>query len=142
MNEYRLNWLAIVLAAVVHFLLGAVWFTTFTNAWLAGIGKTKEQMLSEAAGSGPAIPYIVAFICNLIMAYVLALVILRWGKPSAGRGAIVGIMLWVGFVGTVFLAEYTFELRPRSLFAITAGYPLLGLVLMGIILGGWTKRAA
>ena len=38
--------------------------------------------------------------------------------------------------------EIAFELRSLQFFLITAGYPLVGLLLMGAILGGWRKKVA
>jgi hypothetical protein len=34
-----------------------------------------------------------------------------------------------------------YEMRSHTLFAINNFYPLAGMVLMGAILGAWTKRA-
>lgn len=70
MKDVKINYLAVVLAAVLYWLLGAMWFTVFANPWLAGIGKTMEQ-LKQQNGNSP-MPYIVALACNLVLAYVLA----------------------------------------------------------------------
>ena len=77
----KVNVLAVVAAAIVHFLLGAVWFTLLGNAWLRGIGKTKEQL------NPTALPYVVAFVCNLLLAYALAWVIARAGEQSVRSGS-------------------------------------------------------
>jgi hypothetical protein len=36
--------------------------------------------------------------------------------------------------------EYAFEGRSVRTLAIVAGYPLVGMVLMGAVLGGWTRK--
>lgn len=136
-----MNYAAIVVAAMVHFLLGALWFSPllFSNAWLSGIGKSMEQL--QAANAGSPLPYIVAFISNLVLAYALSWVITRLGARTAAQGAWVGAMLWLGMVATTTLTEYAFEMRSRQLFAINAGYPLVGMLLMGAILAAWQKQA-
>ena len=44
-----INHFAVVVAAVVFFMLGAGWYTVLSNAWLAGIGKTMEQLTRRTA---------------------------------------------------------------------------------------------
>ncbi len=41
-RKVRLNYLAILVSALVYFAMQAVWFTVFMNEWLAGIGKTAD----------------------------------------------------------------------------------------------------
>jgi hypothetical protein len=36
--------------------------------------------------------------------------------------------------------EFVFEGRSLEIFVITAGYPLVGTLLMGAIVGGWKKK--
>jgi len=54
----------------------------------------------------------------------------------------VGVLIWIGIVGPITYTTYMYEMRPATLFAINEFYPLAGLVLMGAILGAWTKKAA
>jgi hypothetical protein len=61
---------------------------------------------------------------------------------TVGRGAAVGVLIWIGIVGPITYTTYMYEMRPATLFAINEFYPLAGLVLMGAILGAWTKKAA
>jgi hypothetical protein len=52
----------------------------------------------------------------------------------------VAFYAWGGFVATTFLTEYVFELRSVTIWLITAGYPLIGMLIMGAILGTWRKK--
>lgn len=136
----KVNWLAVIVAAVAHFLLGAVWFTVLSQQWLNGIGKTLAQVQSEA--SSPAVAYTVAFLCNIVMARVLAQVIIATGQSSVIHGMKVGLFLWAGFVATTFMTAYVFEGRHVAIWAINAGYPLVGLLIMGAVLGGWKAKSS
>lgn len=133
----KVNWLAVIVAAVAHFLLGAVWFTVLSQQWLNGIGKTLAQVQADASSTGVA--YTVAFLCNIVMARVLAQVIIATGQSSVLHGMKVGLFLWAGFVATTFMTAYVFEGRHVPIWAINAGYPLVGMLIMGAILGGWKK---
>ena len=135
----RRNYAAIVVSAIVFWLLGALWFgNLFTKPWMALEGMTMEQ----AAKINPLVPYIVAFICDLVMAYVLASICLWRQVDSASKGASLGVLFWIGFVATTSLVTYLFEGRSIHLFLINYGYCLVGMTIMGAILGAWKKKTA
>src|SRR5215475_4545025 len=95
------------------------------------------------ANNAPAtLPYIVTFVLNLVIAFVLAQVCAWRNANTAGRGAAIGILLWIGFVGPVTFTTNMYEMRSTELYAINNCYPLVGLCLMGAILGVWRKKAA
>ena len=135
----RTNYLAVVVAAIAYFVLGGVWYAVlFNKPWMA-----LEQMTVEKAQTmNPVVPYIVSFVLELLIAYSLAQLCIWRNANTAGRGASVGVLVWIGFLGPITFMTYMFEMRPRTLFAINEFYPLAGLVLMGAILGGWTKKVA
>jgi hypothetical protein len=88
------------------------------------------------------LPYIITFALNLLIAFVLAQICTWRNANTAARGAAVGILLWIGFIGPVTYTSYMYEMRPMQLFAINEFYSLVGLFLMGLVLGAWTKKAA
>jgi len=134
----RTNYAAVVVAAIAYWILGAIWYgVLFSKAWME-----LEHVTVEQAGANPTIPYIVSFLLELLIAYSLAQLCIWRNANTVGRGASVGVLVWIGFVGPIALMTYMFEMRPKALFAINEFYPLFGLVLMGAILGAWTKKAA
>jgi hypothetical protein len=134
-----LNHVAVWAAGIVQFLLGAGWYTAFSRAWIAGIGKTQEQFMAEH-GNSP-LPYIIALVAALVVAYTLAWLLPRLGAQSAAGGAKTGALLGLALIGTTFAQSYGFEARPLSLWLINAGYMIVGMALMGAIVGHWRKRA-
>ncbi len=135
----RINYLAVVASAVIYWLLGALWFgKLFAERWMAleGLSMDKVQQMN------PAIPSAVSFVMNLILAYALANVCIWRQADNAGKGAGVGVLVWVGFVATISFTTYLFEGRPKELFLINYGYALAGLLIMGAILGAWKKKGA
>jgi len=90
----------------------------------------------------PVLPYIITFALNLLIAFVLAQICIWRNASTAARGAALGILLWIGFVGPITFTSYMYEMRPMQLFAINEFYSLVGLCLMGLILGAWMKKAA
>jgi hypothetical protein len=137
--QVKTNYGAIVVSAVAYWMLGALWYgVIFGQRWMALEGITMEQGRSV----NPALPYIISFVLDLLIAFVLAQLCLWRNANTAGRGAAVGVLLWIGIVGPIVCTTYMYEMRSKELFAINEFYPLVGLCLMGVILGAWTKKAA
>jgi hypothetical protein len=129
--------LAVIVAAILHWLFGAAWFTMLKQQWLAGLGTTSEKLM--AIGQPAWLPHVVTLIANFAMAYVIGWVILATGPQTLARGLQIAGMLWIGITASVFATELVFEARSLSFFLIVAGYPLIGMLIMGTVLGAWKK---
>jgi hypothetical protein len=132
------NHWAVLVAAVVFWALGALWYNVFSSAWLAGIGKTVEQIMKENGGS--PLPYVVGFLAIVVMCYTLAWIVHRGMQPTAGNGALTGATVAFGIVGAMLALNYGFEQRGVTLWLINAGYAFVGLVIAGAIIGAWRKK--
>ncbi len=139
MPTVRYNPAAIAVATLVYFFLGAAWFTMFMQPWLAGIGRTMAEL--KASGAPPWLGYVVALVMTAILAIALSWIIQATGPQTAMRGATIAAALWLGFVFTTWATEYAFEARGLPILAINTGYPLVGMLLMGLIIGGWKAKA-
>jgi hypothetical protein len=137
MSFAGVNYLAIVVAAVVAWLAGAGWYTSLGKVWTAAIGMTPEQMQQARSRPGAHLPFLYTFIAQLVMAWVLAGVLGHIGALTLRGGVISGAFCWLGFVITTLVVSYTFAMRDWRLLLIDGGYWLLVLVLMGGIIGAW-----
>jgi hypothetical protein len=132
----KTNYGAVVVSAVAYWMLGALWYgVLFGSRWMALEGITMEQ----AKRVNPVLPYVITLVLNLLMAFVLAQLCAWRNANTAARGAAIGVLLWIGFVGPIVFTTYMYEMRSMELFAINEFYPLVGLCSMGVILGAWTK---
>jgi uncharacterized protein DUF1761 len=139
--ERKINLLAVLVAAAVHWMFGAVWFTFFANQWMAGLGMTQAQLAAAKAHPSP-VPYLIAFICNFGFAIVIARMISFTNMRTALGGARIGMMLGFGVAMLPMMTEYFFEMKHLNFALIAAGYPAVGGIVMGTILGAWQKRGA
>jgi hypothetical protein len=135
-----INHFAAILAGLVQFAFGAVWYTVFSQAWLVGIGKTREQLMAEN-GNSP-MPYIIAVVTAIIVAYTIAWLLPKLDAQSVAGGVRTGVTLAVTLVATTLALNYGFEGRSLSLWLINAGYIVIGMGIIGAIVGGWTRKAA
>jgi hypothetical protein len=130
-----LSLFAIVLAAVVSFMFGWVWYGVFfSDAWLAAIGKTREDVKGDTPSP---MPFAIGFIALFIMAWVLAGVIghLGPGQVTFWNGIITGALMWLGFVITTLTVNNTFQGAKRTLTFIDGGHWLGVLLLQGATIG-------
>jgi surface polysaccharide O-acyltransferase-like enzyme len=135
----KTNYPAVVVCALVYWMVGGLWYgLLFGPRWMALENITIEQGKSMSS----ALPYIITFILGLLIAYALAQLCIWRNANTAGRGAAMGLLLWIGFIGPITYTTYMYEMRPKELFAINEFYPLVGLIVMGTILGAWTKKSA
>ena len=134
----RLKWAAIMVAAVADWLLGAVWFTVFANQWRAGIRMPADQL--QQYMSHPFFwPYLIALVCSIVIAYAIARVVAGSETHGMIRGVIAGILIGLA-AAAAMVTEMVFEVRAGSFIVISAGYPLVGSILMGIIIGVWRNK--
>ena len=135
----RLNWAAVVCAGIADWILGAVWCTCFRGPWQAGTRIPPEEL--QAYMAHPNFwPYIVSLVCSILIAYVIARVLSGYETRGLLRGIGVGILIGMA-AAVAMITEMVFEIRPVSFIMISAAYPLLGCILMGIIVGMWKGKA-
>ena len=127
---------AIVLAAIVSFMFGWLWYgVLFPKQWMAAAGRTQAELKSEG-GPSPA-PFVISFIALLVMAWVLGTIIHNFdpGQVTLRHGALTGALLWLGFVATTLVVNHTFQGAKPALTVLDAGHWLGVLVLQGAVIG-------
>lgn len=128
-----MNYLAVLIAALAAFGWGAAYYMTLSNQWLAAVGMTKEQL----GGKRSPAPFIISFVAELIMAWVLAgtLAHLGAGQVTLKNGIITGLFLWLGFIATTVFVNNAYPGRKYSLSVIDSIHWLGVVVIQGAIIG-------
>jgi surface polysaccharide O-acyltransferase-like enzyme len=136
---HHVNYLAVLVAGVVIFILGGLWYSPalFAKKWTALMGKTEAEMKAAAASASIPAMYAVAFLCSLVIAWALAIVIGHFGHPSLVKGLKVAGLCWLGFAATTSFATGLFSMTPKPLWLINSGYNLVSFLVAGAILGVW-----
>ena len=140
--EFQINYLAVIVATVVNFILGFIWYTPlFGKTW------AKEMKLDTSVrptGGQMAKGLIITAIGNFLMVYVFAHNLEAWTfvpemKDASGAAAILpsAIFTWLGFFLPVDINAVAWESKSWKLFFINTGYHLLTLLLAATILALW-----
>jgi hypothetical protein len=137
-GKVRTNYWAVIVASIACFMLEAIWYSIFMNAWLAGIGRTMDQLTHQ--GVNEYLQYATAFVSTAIMAIAISTVTQLTGPLNARRAIKTGALLWFAFIFTTWATEYMFEVRSFALLGINCGFWLLGTMTMGAIVGTWKKK--
>ena len=137
MPQLDVNWLAIIVAAIAAFALGALWYSRslFGRQWMAAHGHTPEQLAAMQSNMGKT--YAVSFVTYVIMAMVIALLMGLTGATTAVQGVVLAVLAWLGFGFTIGLNTNLYSNKPSAAFMIDAGYQLVHVILMGAIIGAW-----
>lgn len=126
---------AVLVAALIEVVIGAVWFNApfaFNRQWLAGIGKTAEQVAEDAS----PLSIVAAIVGALVTAAVMALFI-NWMGVVGVRGALIGFLIAVGFSANSAFIKDRFEGRSIGLTAINSLHDIVIFTLMGLVIGLW-----
>jgi hypothetical protein len=134
-----INYLAILIAAIAGWLAGAVYYMALGTQWVSAQGSTMEAFKARQAAlngtSAAWLPFALAFLANLVMAWVLAGMVGHLGAVTVRSAVISALFAWAGFVVTTILVNNAFSGRSYKLTAIDAGHWLLALVVMSMVIG-------
>ncbi len=131
-----LNWLAVIVAALAYFAIGALWYSPvlFGNIWMASAGRSTE---GEAPG---AAIYAVPLVGSLLSAIAVGMLVAATGTDTIGEGLVLGLVVAIGFVVAIVGVTATFEStkpKPGVWGATTAGYHVVGVLVAASILAIW-----
>lgn len=133
-----------IVSVIVAMVVGYLWYgPLFGKEWTGLMGWTPEKMatMRESGKNTMMRNYAFMAIGLLIMAFVMSHAIrfasayMNVSGISAGLQA--GFWNWIGFIAPVTLGAVLWEGKPWKLWFLTAGYYLVTLLLMGVILGMW-----
>ena len=133
------NYLAVLVSGIVIFMLGGLWYSPvlFAKPWIALMGRTEEELRAEAAKKSMPLMYFTVFLCGLVTAAVLAIVINNFGATTAAGGACIGALCWLGFAAATSFGSSLFSFEPRKLWLINSAYNLVSFAIAGVILAIW-----
>jgi hypothetical protein len=136
LNE--VNWLAVVVAAALYYVLGFAWFLpqALGTPWMRAMGMDPNAgppSMNPIAFVVPAIAYLVAALATSLLVDAL-------GYTSLGDGLALGLVVGVGYAVTTTAVTANYEPgkpQPWIWFLITGAYHLVGLVIVAVVVTLW-----
>ena len=132
MDNIQIDWLTVVIAAVLNMIIGFLWY----SKWLFGPKWMKLcKMKKEDCCGMDKMNLLYAFIVSLVIAYFLAFFEAYLSVTTVTDGMFVGFCIWLGFVATTQISSVIWRKKPFELFVINTGGKLLSFLVMSGIIG-------
>jgi len=160
----EINYLAILVAAIVPMVLGFLWYNPilFGNVWMREAGMTEEKMKSVNMGLIFGVSFLLsillAFFTQFLAIHQTGVISLIGGDPSAEsvlpsfqafmddygsdfrtfkHGALHGLLAGIFLVLPIMGTNGLFERKSWKYILINVGYWTVALTIMGAIVCGW-----
>ncbi|HPG12256.1 MAG TPA: DUF1761 domain-containing protein [Chitinophagaceae bacterium] len=133
----HLNWLAVAVATVAYFMLGALWYSKalFANSWIKSTGV---DMNNPDAKKGVGGIMLTTFILEFIICIGLGILVYRLNLVGGFMSGVkLGVLTGVCFSGTVIFISYMYQSKAKPLGFIDGGYHLVGNIIAAVILCLW-----
>lgn len=127
--------LPVIGAAILHFAIGSLWYSPvlFSKAWVKEM-KFSEADMKKMRSKSMAKLSLVSIISSLVMAAVFSYMIDFAGLTLASEGALLGFLVWLGFIGSGSIGMILWEGRSIKHYLINNGYSLISYVIVGAVL--------
>ncbi|WP_353721522.1 DUF1761 domain-containing protein [Dyadobacter sp. 676] len=135
MRKQSVNLWAVLVCVVIGQVIPALWYSAFSEQWMALNGFTMEQIKS----ANSPVPYLASIVSTSFMAYTMAWVFTKIPVKSFITGFLVGLLFGIVFVLFETIVKDMFSMRPLALSLINGGVSVIVYALTGAILGAWRK---
>ena len=133
----HVNWLAVLVAAVAYFILGALWYSKvlFGNKWAQLVRLDVNDPNLKKGMGGMMISTLVLI---LVVCFALEILIIKFNfEQEISYGVKLGLLTGLGFATTAVSINYVYENKPTNLYLINNGYHVLGHIVAATVLVLW-----
>jgi len=127
-----MSYLAVLLAAVAAFAVGAAYYMILSKPWMAA-AQIEVDENGKPVNDGP-VPYIVSFIMILLVAGMMRHTFALSGIDTASKGLISGLGIGAFFIAPWIFINTGYSNRPWKLAVIDSGYAILAAGAIGLVL--------
>src|ERR1700693_3670509 len=133
----HVNYLAVLVAALVVFVLGWLWYSPllFYKPWMRAKGIDPAVAMSGA--KMPAGKLVIELVRCIVLAYIIARFAALLGISSWMGAVHFGVMLWIGFPVILLTGSVLWDNVPVKVAAIHAGDWLVKMLVIPIIVSVW-----
>jgi len=128
------NLSAVLVAAIVAFVVSTAWYITFNRERMKLLGTPPADRERPKMQPGKMLLEIIR---NILLAYILAHFVILVGATDWQGAVEMGLWLWIAFPFLILAGSVLWDKVPVKLAALHAGDWLLKLVIVTAILGSW-----
>ncbi len=146
---FELNWLAIVVASLSSFAIGAIWFgpKTFYPVWIRALGRKVPTEPTPMTAAESTLLFGGTYVAALVQVFTLALIIELGRAVMPTFDVMTGMLFGLGFsIGLGAFASLSHRMfgqpdgkvfRSLKVWIIEVGQDVLALTVAGAILAAW-----
>ena len=123
-----LSYVAVIAAAVAAYAFGALYYGLLGKQWMAALNMTEQPKPTPA-------PFVIAFLCQLFMAWMMPGVIGHLGEITFVRSVLAALFICAGFILTTMMVNHRFQGASWKLTLIDGVHWLGVCVIMGAVIG-------
>ncbi|TDX08243.1 DUF1761 domain-containing protein [Kribbella sp. VKM Ac-2566] len=132
------NWLAVIVAALVYLAIGGLWFSNFAfgRQWRSAVGWPE----GKARDATPPETYVTPAVTCLLSTVALAWLARATSTDNTIEGLVLGVVTSAGLVAAAVYVAGFYDLRkprPRMWMAINGAYHVVGIIAASIIVADW-----
>ncbi|MGI3169809.1 DUF1761 domain-containing protein [Pseudooceanicola sp. C21-150M6] len=125
---------AVLVAALAGFGMGAVWYMSLSKPWIRAAGIPVDDA-GKPQGSGSPLPFVISGVAMILVAGMMRHIFSMSGIDSPIAGLVAGLGVGLFFITPWVAMNYAYANRPRALTLLDGGYSTLGPGVIGLVLG-------
>ena len=138
----EINYVANLIISILAMVFGFLWYgPLFGRKWMKLMGLSHKDLGEMKMNMG--VTYFTAFITTIVtvsvLSYFVNLAVIDEinGASTFFSGAIVGFIVWLGFIATSTLGQFLWEGKPFSLYLLNNMHNLIFYLVVGGVLAVW-----
>ncbi|HEY6162367.1 MAG TPA: DUF1761 domain-containing protein [Bacteroidia bacterium] len=130
----QLNYVAVLVCTIIYFLIGATWYSPvlFSKKW-----SSLNTIDQEKGRKQMPLLFANAFFCAALASFGAAILISLIGIAAIGAAVKFGLLCGLCFAFTSLSMSYMFGQRSIILLLIDAGYHIVALTVISVVLSIW-----
>ncbi|WP_106746588.1 DUF1761 domain-containing protein [Yoonia maritima] len=125
--------LSVIIAAAAAFVFGAGYYMVLSKPWIEAAGIKTDPDGNPVNSSNPT-PYIVSFICIILVAGMMRHVFTLSDINTIGKGIQSGLGVGLFFITPWIFINTGYSDRPWKLAVIDGGYATAAATIIGLVL--------
>ncbi len=128
-----MEFLAVIVATIASFAFGAFYYGALSRPWMEASGVPVDAD-GKPVGANNPVPYIVSFVCILLVAGMMRHSFALSGIDTVGKGLVAGLGIGLFFIAPWIFLNTGYSARPWKLAVIDSGYAIATGAICGTIL--------